>query len=181
MNARITPFLPVVALIACSFFVQPASAQIDPAMIMTLTSSELADGAQMADDYTCKGFNVSPPLTIGRLPAETVSVVLVMEDLDGIDGERVHWIVRGISPEDLEFERGSIPEGAVSGKNDYGKAGYTGPCPKAGNHRYQFTAYALDGKLDVPMDAAPSKVLAAMQGHILMQATLTAKFASDAE
>jgi Raf kinase inhibitor-like YbhB/YbcL family protein len=59
------------------------------------------------------------------------------------------------------------PGGSIQSRTDFGKPGYGGPCPPAGDkpHRYQFTVYAL--KTDkLPLDEnAP----AAMVGYYLHQ------------
>ena len=36
--------------------------------------------------YTCDGYNVSPPLAIGEIPKDTVSMVLIVEDPDAPGG-----------------------------------------------------------------------------------------------
>ena len=38
----------------------------------------------------------------------------------------------------------SLPAGTKEGNNDWKKAGYGGPCPPIGRHRYFNKLYALD-------------------------------------
>jgi phosphatidylethanolamine-binding protein (PEBP) family uncharacterized protein len=52
------------------------------------------------------------------------------------------------------LEWAGLPEGCREGLNDWKKAGYAGPCPPIGKHRYFFKLYALDrvlGNLDPPV------------------------------
>jgi Raf kinase inhibitor-like YbhB/YbcL family protein len=55
--------------------------------------------------------------------------------------------------------------------DDFKKAGYGGPCPPIGRHRYFHKLYALDITL-VLRDATKSQIERAMQGHILANAEL---------
>ena len=86
---------------------------------------------------------------------------------------------------------GSTPLG-VRGRNDYtawfaGDAdmggtygGYDGPCPPANDelvHHYVFTVYALDVEsLGLSGDFGAAEVLAAMEGHVLEQASWTGTY-----
>ena len=58
--------------------------------------------------------------------------------------------------------------------------GYDGPCPPWNDsirHRYIFTVYALDcEKLNVDGDFGGGEVLAAMEGHILDQVSITGTY-----
>ena len=58
--------------------------------------------------------------------------------------------------------------------------GYDGPCPPWNDtivHHYDFTIYALDtDRLDVEGDFTAADTLAAMNGHILDEATLTGTY-----
>jgi len=58
--------------------------------------------------------------------------------------------------------------------------GYDGPCPPWNDsivHHYTFTLYALDtGHLLVEDGFAAQQVLAAMQGHILAQASISGSY-----
>ncbi len=73
-------------------------------------------------------------------------------------------------PKNAGAQVASLPAGSVQSRTDFGKPGYGGPCPPAGDkaHRYQFTVHAL--KVDkLPLDEnAP----AAMVGFYLHQNTL---------
>ena len=58
--------------------------------------------------------------------------------------------------------------------------GYDGPCPPWNDeivHRYVFTVFALDvAKLDVEGRLTGQQLRAAMQGHVLAQASLTGTY-----
>ena len=52
-----------------------------------------------------------------------------------------------------------------------------GPCPPVGRHRYMFTLYALDKRLDkLPDGASKSDVLGALVKHVIAEAKLTATY-----
>ena len=60
-----------------------------------------------------------------------------------------------------------------------GAAGYGGPCPPAGEeHRYVFRLLALDEEVPLDGGASGDEVEAALAGHVLGEATLTATYAS---
>ena len=58
--------------------------------------------------------------------------------------------------------------------------GYDGPCPPWNDelpHRYVFTVYALDvARLDLPARFGGADVRAAIQGHVLAQASITGRY-----
>src|SRR6266403_613072 len=63
--------------------------------------------------------------------------------------------------------------GARQGRTDFRRPGYGGPCPPPGPaHRYFFTLYALDARLELKAGAQKKDVEAAMQGHVLGSAQL---------
>lgn len=63
-------------------------------------------------------------------------------------------------------------------EGEYG--GYDGPCPPWNDervHHYQFTIYALDvSSLDLPKNYRGPDLLAAMEGHVLDQASITGTY-----
>lgn len=146
---------------------------------LSLSSTAFQDGGNIPNKYTCQGQDVSPPLSWGAPPAGTLSLALVVEDLDSPGGRFAHWIIFNIPLDIRELNeavspQSRLPNGALEGKNDFGKIGYGGPCPPSGKpHRYQFTIYALDTALN--LEAGPSKkqVLNALEGHILARGQLT--------
>ena len=116
-----------------------------------------------------------------------------------------HWVLVDLAP-DATIEEGAFsdgitakgkagpdgPQGTRQGINDYtgwfagdpdmagDYYGYDGPCPPFNDsivHHYYFTAYALD--LDrVPVEGkfTAADVKAAIEGHVLGEATLMAKY-----
>jgi len=57
--------------------------------------------------------------------------------------------------------------------NDFGRAGYGGPCPPPGKaHRYFFKLYALDTTIGLKSNATKKDVERAMEKHILAQTQL---------
>jgi Raf kinase inhibitor-like YbhB/YbcL family protein len=124
--------------------------------------------------YTCAGDDASPPLALRDIPAEAVSLALIMDDPDAPAGTWDHWIAYDIPP------TAAIPEAAASlgtpGTNSWGDTGYRGPCPPSGTHRYTITVYALDTRLGLEGGADKAAVRAAMAGHVLAEASLMCRF-----
>ena len=144
---------------------------------MTLTSTAFTDGGSIPVDYSCDGSNVSPPLAWTGAPATTRAFVVLMEDPD-VARTFTHWVLYDLtSGSSLPAAVPASASIATQGLNSAGKQGYTGPCPPRGStHHYRFSVFALDAPTGLPAGASASDVKAAMQGHILATATLTATF-----
>ena len=163
---------------------------------MKLTSPAFGNHTRIPRQYTGVGSDQSPPLAWADPPPGVQSFALICDDPDAPsrahprpEGPWVHWVIYNIPesvrklPEailtDPEVE---LPPGAAQGKNDFaspGNIGYRGPMPPTGSgpHRYIFRIYAVDRRLDLaPKDANKQTLLAAMRGHVLAEAALTAIF-----
>ncbi|MBI3049162.1 MAG: YbhB/YbcL family Raf kinase inhibitor-like protein [Acidobacteria bacterium] len=143
-------------------------------MALTLTSPEFADGQPMPRQFTCDGKNAPPPLRVGDPPAGTRSFALVMDDPDAPRGTFTHWLAYDIPAGGPELK-------ATAGKalkNDFGRAGYGGPCPPRGHgpHRYYFTVYALDVPSLEVGGATRDDLEAAVRGHTLGTARLMGRY-----
>jgi Raf kinase inhibitor-like YbhB/YbcL family protein len=120
--------------------------------------------------YTCDGSNVNPPLTIENIPAETKTLVLIVDDPDCPTGTFDHWIVWNISPITRKIGENTIP--GTEGISSYRKHAYGGPCPPYGTHRYFFKVYALDTQLDLKSNSTKKDVEKVMENHILAEGRL---------
>jgi Raf kinase inhibitor-like YbhB/YbcL family protein len=70
-----------------------------------------------------------------------------------------------------------LPDGSRQGQNDFDKVGYGGPCPPGGSsHRYTFSLYALDSKLNLAPRATRTQLEDAVKGHILARGQLIARY-----
>jgi Raf kinase inhibitor-like YbhB/YbcL family protein len=171
------------AVIACSLLLSgcgrgdPPGLDDPNSLSIRLTSPAFADGAAIPKVYTCDGKDVAPPLGWTNVPASAKSLALLCDDPDAPLGTWTHWLVPYLSPEVKELPESPTAEQltlakARQGKNDFGKAGYGGPCPPMGTHHYVFRLFALDTEL--PADAGVSRkaLLQAIQGHVLAEGKL---------
>ncbi len=143
---------------------------------MKLSSPEFNEGEFIPKKYSCEGADISPPLNISGAPEDAKSLALIVDDPDAPSGTWVHWVVWNIMPS-WQIGEGSVPEGGMQGKNDFGKMNYGGPCPPSGPaHRYYFKLYALDTELELSPGATKEELLSAMEGHILAQAQIMGKY-----
>lgn len=138
--------------------------------VMKLTSQAFSHETPIPTRYTCDGADVSPPLQLSEVPTDTVSLALVMDDPDAPVGVWDHWVEYDIEPREAIAE--AVTELGTAGRNSWDRTGYGGPCPPGGTHRYFFTVYALDTELGLEAGADKAAVLAAIDGHVLDQATL---------
>ena len=156
-----------------------------PAAGLTLESAAFRDQEPIPRVYTCQGLDVSPALAWSDVPPGTRSFALIVEDPDVPDPTAptrtwVHWVLYDIPAQARSLPRdvasAELPGGTRQGTNDWKQAGYGGPCPPIGRHRYFWKLYALSEtlpNLDLP-DAR--KLEAAMKGRVLAQATLMGTF-----
>jgi hypothetical protein len=143
-----------------------------------LSSPELTPGGRFEarhvfNGFGCSGGNTSPALQWHGAPTGTKSLALTVYDPDAPTGSGWwHWVMFDIPATATGLPAGAgnpaagkAPKGAVQTVTDFGKPGFGGPCPPAGDkpHRYVFTLYAL--KVD-KLGADPSST-AAMVGFML--------------
>jgi Raf kinase inhibitor-like YbhB/YbcL family protein len=149
--------------------------------IMELSSSTFAPNADIPRVYTCEGSDQSPPLAWSGMPAGTQSLALIVDDPDAPDPAAprmtwVHWVLYNIPPGTPGLAAGAsrakLPDGAREGLNDWKRAGWGGPCPPIGRHRYVHKLYALDTVLPALQPATKAALEKAMQGHILARSEL---------
>lgn len=149
---------------------------------MKISSASFGAGEMIPKKFTCDGPDASPKLSWTEPPAKTQSFALIMDDPDAPAGTWVHWVLFDLPADTRELAEGvakqeQLPNGARQGRNDFGKIGYGGPCPPAGNpHRYFFKLYALDAKVNLKAGATKADVESAMKGHILAHAEVIGKY-----
>lgn len=141
-------------------------------IIMKISSPAFENNKFIPIDYTCDGKGLNPPLIISEVPVKAESLVLIVDDPDAPGGTWVHWTVWNIDPKTTRIEENSVPIKTVEGTTSFGRAGYGGPCPPSGTHRYFFKLYSLDTKLNLPSETPKSGLLEAMANHILAEAEL---------
>ena len=154
-------------------------------MPLSISSPAFAHQQEMPKKYTCEGEDVSPPLQWSGAPQGAKSFALIMDDPDAPDPKAprttwVHWVVCGLPAGIHELEEGAatlgLPPGARQGVNDWKRAGYGGPCPPIGRHRYFHKLYALDVGLSGLDRPTKAQLLTAMKGHVLAEAQLVGTY-----
>jgi Raf kinase inhibitor-like YbhB/YbcL family protein len=147
---------------------------------MNLSSSAFENGGKIPRKHGYKNDNTNPPLTITKIPHETKSLVLIMDDPDAVGAVGkvwTHWVLWNIPPNTKEILENSIPEGSSEGKTDFGEIGYGGPAPPDKEHTYIFRLYALDKKLDLKNGSSKTIVEDSMKNHIISQTKFEGKYA----
>jgi len=150
---------------------------------MELTSPAFEDGKGIPTQYTGEGKDLSPALKWSGVPEGTKELALICEDPDAPRDEPfVHWVIYSIpkAAQGLPAavpQKEELPEGKLQGVNSFGdgQLGYGGPMPPEGHgpHRYIFSLYALDSKLDLKAGLTRDELLKAIEGHVLGETKLT--------
>lgn len=149
-------------------------------MALALVVTGFGDGGMVPKVHTCDGQNSSPAVEWQGEPGRTQSFALVVDDPDAPAGTWNHWLLW-----DIPAYQHSIATGfqagmtGTSGKNDFGTAGYGGPCPPKGHgvHRYWFTLYALDRPvLGLPAGSKRADLDRALKGRVLEQARYLGRY-----
>jgi Raf kinase inhibitor-like YbhB/YbcL family protein len=141
--------------------------------VFSLSSPVFEQNGLMPKEYTCDGANISPPLSINNVPADTMSMLLLIDDIDTPQATWVHWLLWNIPSTTKEIGANSVPVGSVVGLNSFGNNTYGGPCPSSGRHRYVFRLYALDTLMTIDKKSHKQDAIDAANTHILGEAELT--------
>ncbi|HJX17008.1 MAG TPA: YbhB/YbcL family Raf kinase inhibitor-like protein [Acidiferrobacterales bacterium] len=149
---------------------------------MHLSSSAFRHQEEIPVRHTCDGENTPPELAWSGAPAGTRSFVLIVDDPDAPDPRHprqtwVHWLVYNLPADCTGLLAGQpLPAGTQLGRNDWNTAGYGGPCPPIGRHRYFHKLYALDAALPDLKHPAKPQLEQAMKGHVLAQVELVGTY-----
>jgi Raf kinase inhibitor-like YbhB/YbcL family protein len=154
------------ALAACTTFMQ------QPAL--TLRSDAFADGGSLPSANTCDGGDVSPQLSWTDVPREAGAFAVIVRDPDA--GGFVHWVLTDIPADTAELPEGRGDSIGIPGQNDFGRVGWGGPCPPSGEHRYEFTLYALTSPLQLDGAITADDVERALGANLVGTARLTAVY-----
>ncbi len=152
---------------------------------LKVTSSAFKEGGWMPVRYSCRGENCSPDFKLEGILSGAKSIAITLDDASHpFFPNYNHWLIWNLPVQAIISE--GIPKGksverlnaAVQGVA-YGRHRYRGPKPPFRSiHIYVFTVYVLDSRLNLPASSRKRDFLAAAEGHILQQATLSGKFQS---
>lgn len=148
-------------------------------MSFNLSVKAFDNGGAIPKRFTCDGEDASPAIEWSAAPHETQSYALVVDDPDAPAGTWNHWLLWDIPAHVHALAEGFRPgTTGSSGKNDFGRPGYGGPCPPKGPaHRYYFTLYALDRPaLGLPHGSNRSELDRALNGRVLAKAQYMGKY-----
>ncbi|BDA77374.1 kinase inhibitor [Leptospira kobayashii] len=155
-----------------------------------LTSNAIKEGsnltnAQVFNGFGCSGENISPDLNWSGAPKETKAFAVTVYDPDAPTGSGFwHWVVFNIPADATGLaskagnEKGTLPPGSIQSRTDFGKPGFGGACPPAGDkpHRYIFKVYALKDKIPLDSEASGALVGFYINSLKLAEGKLNAKF-----
>jgi Raf kinase inhibitor-like YbhB/YbcL family protein len=146
-------------------------------MSFVLQLAAFSFGGEIPRMFTCEGADLSPELNWKGAPVGTQSFMLIVDDPDAPGGTWTHWIAWNIPGQATVLPQGvpkveTLDNGTRQGRNDFGRLGYGGPCPPPSKaHHYYFKLIAMNRRLELEAGEKRSALEAAMQGHILAQAT----------
>lgn len=148
---------------------------------MSLTAPWI-DGGEIPIEHTCAGTNVVPALSWSGVPAETVSLaIIVIDSTEPTDSGVgfVHLAAANIDPATNSIAAGSLPADAVLAANDFSTAdaptiGWSGPCPPVGeSHTYSFELHALDQTIELPAGTPGADMVRAIDFATISSASVT--------
>lgn len=151
-------------------------------MMLEIECTGIKAGGKFAVENTGRGKDVSPEFIIKNLSPNARTLLITLEDLSHPINRFTHWIIWNI-PATNRIAKAipsgrtiTSPEGAVQGIG-YGFHRYAGPKPPKGkSHKYCFTIYVLDCKLNLRPFSTKRKALSKASGHIIQQGEIYGYF-----
>lgn len=147
-----------------------------------LTSGAFDPGEPIPERYRGRllGRNISPAIAWTPPPADTVELVLIVQDPDvPFRKPATHALTHGIDPSlpgipEEGLRNPSPVTGLVHGRGGLGHLGWAGPMPPRshGTHSYAFQLFAVDTRLRLRDAFTLADALHAMTGHVIARARL---------
>jgi Raf kinase inhibitor-like YbhB/YbcL family protein len=175
-KARLLFVVAVVLLAACQTSTASPGVDVSGVYRFMLSSPAFQDTGMMPKVISCQGENKSPELVWRAMPAGTRSLTLIMDDPDAPGNTPfTHWVLYDIPERTTKLVQST--DVGISGLNSLNNAGYMGPCPPSGLHRYYIRLYALDvPTLGLPAGATRAEVEKALKGHVIGVADLMGRY-----
>jgi Raf kinase inhibitor-like YbhB/YbcL family protein len=185
-------------LLPCAVAVaQPPAGKQAPRLVLSVSSTAWADGAEIPLKNSSRGDNKSPAFefhwslgpTPGSAPDTLKTYAVIFHDVENSANkttvDTLHWTAFNIPgtakglPEGLGS--GDLSDGLRNGPGIALQRGnppaYFGPGAGPGPlHHYLFEFYALDTKLDLPANTTRDELLKAMDGHVIGKAAWFGRF-----
>jgi Raf kinase inhibitor-like YbhB/YbcL family protein len=148
---------------------------------IAISSLAFADHAPIPARYTADGEGLSPPLQWISVPAQAMSLVLMVEDADSpTPNPLVHAIVVNLPAGEGALAEAALASadhegsGVHAGRNSYLQAAWLPPDPPPGHgvHRYAFQIFALAIAPDFSDTPGRDEVMAALRAHALASGLL---------
>ena len=143
----------------------------------------ISDDGIFLKRHTGKGLDISPKFEIKGLSPKAVSIAITLDDVEHqVYDTFCHWVIWNLPPKAV------IPEGIEKGKAVPSLGGavqglacgihkYAGPNPPDDtSHKYVFSVYVLDSKLDLSPRSGKKHLLSAMEGHIIQKGQVSGRF-----
>jgi hypothetical protein len=159
-----------------------ASPQLVGASGFELSSAAFEDGGELDPSFTAYEEDaVAPPLDWTAPPAGAIELALVVECPDTAGSEPAcHWLVWGLAAQKGQLLEGEVPP--FAGKNSQKNSEWMLPRPPMGERQsYVFQLFALDAPLALSPGISRQALFAAMEGHVVGVALLTATFEPEDE
>ncbi len=135
---------------------------------MILLSPDFKDGDfldekfSLSKDYGfgCSGRNIRPHLKWDNISERVVELAITIFDPDAPTGCGFwHWIMVGVNRKYFETNDDCLLN-SIQVQNDFGSYSYGGPCPPENDHphRYYFTIYGLNSKIDAHKNTPAAQI-----------------------
>jgi phosphatidylethanolamine-binding protein (PEBP) family uncharacterized protein len=142
---------------------RPTASEPDYASLDVISPARLPD-EEFDRRYSCTGSDESPPVAWGPVPAGTKEIMVIERSLL-LGRLETDWMIAGILPPRDHIAAGSVPAGAVVGRDSAGKIGYD-LCPKNSSAATTvvLAVFALPVKLSLKPGFSP-QVLRTITGN----------------
>ena len=135
---------------------------------MILLSPDFKDGDFLDEKFSlskdhgfgCSGRNIRPRLKWDNISESVVELAITIFDPDAPTGCGFwHWIMVGVDRKYFDTNDDCLSN-SIQVQNDFGEYSYGGPCPPENDHphRYYFTIYGLNSKIDAHKDTPAAQI-----------------------